>query len=59
MFAIYPLGYDNPKRFLAHLNSLDEKIMFTMETEEWDKLQFLYVLITKNSNGTLGYLVSR
>ena len=45
--------------FLNHLNSVHQKIQFTMEMEKDNSLPFLDVKLLKNPNGTIGHTVYR
>ena len=46
--AVWEHGQDSLKDFLAHLNSFDSNLQFTIELEDSGKLPFLDVLIIKN-----------
>ena len=46
-----------PQGFLDHLNSLQEKIQFTIETEKDGHLPFLDIDIYRKPDGTLGHKV--
>jgi hypothetical protein len=58
-FVIWQHGRDELIRFFNHLNSINNNIQFTMEIESKKKLPFLDVLVTRNSDGTLGHSVYR
>ncbi|KAG6458307.1 hypothetical protein O3G_MSEX010782 [Manduca sexta] len=56
-FTILPS--DKVTAFLNHLNSINNKIQFTMELEHNKSLAFLDVLIIRNPNQTLSHTVYR
>ena len=47
------------KSLLAHVNSIDEQIVFTIEREEDGKLPFLDVSVQRGGGGSLRTLVYR
>ena len=49
-FIVWPHGRTQLTTFLDHLNNLCEKIQFTMEIEEENRLPFLDVLVKRNEN---------
>jgi hypothetical protein len=58
-FVVWPHGQEKLTDFLTHLNSLNSKIQFTMETEIDGYLPFLDIHIYSRSNGSLGHKVYR
>ncbi|XP_065573268.1 uncharacterized protein LOC136035407 [Artemia franciscana] len=48
ILAVWEHGQNSLKVFLAHLNSFDSNLQFTIELEDSGKLPFLDVLIIKN-----------
>ena len=58
-FVIWPHGQDKLQDFLNHLNSLHNKIQFTIETEKDGHLPFLDIDIYRRTDGTLGHKVYR
>jgi len=58
-FVIWPHGLDKLQGFLDHLNSLQDKIQFTIETEKDGHLPFLDIDIYRKIDGTLGHKVYR
>nr|XP_049699777.1 uncharacterized protein LOC126053464 [Helicoverpa armigera] len=56
-FTILPS--DKVTAFLNHLNSINPKIQFTMESEANNSLAFLDVLVIRNPNNTLSHTVYR
>lgn len=58
-FVIWTHGREHLNSFLDHLNSIHNKIKFTMEVETDDQLPFLDVLVKKKQGGTLGHTVYR
>ena len=54
---IWPHGQDKLQGFLYHLNSLRERIQFTIETEKEGHLAFLDIDIYRKIDGTLGHKV--
>ncbi|VEL09224.1 unnamed protein product [Protopolystoma xenopodis] len=51
-FALWSHAKENVNEFLNFINQLDERIKFTMEAEENERLPFLYTEVMR-SNGTL------
>ncbi|KAJ8912099.1 hypothetical protein NQ315_005435 [Exocentrus adspersus] len=49
VFSIWPHGQDNLTDFLNFLNNIEPTIKFTLELEENNKLPFLDVMISKNT----------
>ncbi|KAJ8919473.1 hypothetical protein NQ315_016573, partial [Exocentrus adspersus] len=49
IFSIWPHGQDNLADFLNFLNNIEPTIKFTLELEENNKLPFLDVMISKNT----------
>ena len=47
ILVVWEHGQDSLKDFLAHLNSFDSNLQFTIELEDSGKLPFLDVLIIK------------
>jgi hypothetical protein len=58
-FAIWPHGKDALTTFLTHLNGINKKIQFTVETETDNALPFLDLLIRKKEDGHLTFSVYR
>ncbi|XP_060520792.1 uncharacterized protein LOC132698616 [Cylas formicarius] len=58
-FVIWSHGEKELQIFLAHLNSINNKIKFTMETEKDGRLAFLDVQVERRPNGKLGHKVYR
>ena len=58
-FVIWPHGMEELEKFLDHLNTIHERIQFTMEVEKNGELPFLDILIYKHPNGKLGHKVYR
>ncbi|PNF14479.1 hypothetical protein B7P43_G18379 [Cryptotermes secundus] len=56
-FVIWPHGPDKLKDFLNHLNSIQQCIQFTMETETEGHLPFLDIDIYMRPDGSLGHRV--
>jgi len=55
-FVVWSHGEDKLLRFLVHLNSLNPRIQFTMETEKEGRLPFLDVMVTRKPNETLAHM---
>ena len=49
-FIVWPHGRTHLEVLLKHLNSLCQKLQFTMETEEDNQLPFLDLLVSKNED---------
>ncbi|XP_011069268.1 PREDICTED: uncharacterized protein LOC105155067 [Acromyrmex echinatior] len=58
-FVIWRHGRSELRKFLIHLNKQHPNIRFTIDIEENGKLPFLDVLVSKETNGTLGHQVYR
>ena len=58
-FMIWPHGQETLQDFLHHLNGIHGNIKFTKELEQNAILPFLYVLVEKKMDGTLGHTVYR
>jgi hypothetical protein len=58
-FVFWQHGPDKLKDFLHHLNSIDQSIQFTMETESESYLPFLDLDIYRRPDGSLGHKVYR
>jgi hypothetical protein len=58
-FVIRPHGPGKLSEFRDHLNSVHEKIHFTMETERDGHLPFLDTNIYRKPDGSLGHKVYR
>jgi hypothetical protein len=58
-FVIWPHGEEELRKFLDHLNSIHHNIKFTMEVEKKLSLPFLYVLVSRRPDGSLGHTVYR
>ena len=58
-FVIWSHGQDKLEGFLDHLNNLQERIQFTIETENDGHLPFLDIDIYRQTDGTLGHKVYR
>ncbi|VEL19261.1 unnamed protein product [Protopolystoma xenopodis] len=51
-FTLWSHGREKVEEFLKFVNQIDEKMQFTMEVEEGERLPFLDVEVIR-SNGTL------
>ena len=58
ILSVWEHGQDSLRDFLAHLNSFDSNLQFTMELEDSGKLPFLDVLIIK-TNPSLEFSIYR
>jgi len=58
-FVIWTHGQEKLTEFLNHLNRLHNKIQFTMEKEEEDRLPLLDIDIYRKTDGSLGHKVYR
>jgi len=56
-FVVWSDGEDELQQFLVHLNSINPRIQFTMETEKEGRRPFLDVMVTRKPNGTLAHAV--
>lgn len=58
-FVVWSHGEEELLAFLQHLNSVHDRIQFTMERESGGKLAFLDVLVLRRAGGGLGHTVYR
>ncbi|KAF2901706.1 hypothetical protein ILUMI_04485, partial [Ignelater luminosus] len=58
-FVFWTHGREQLNAFLDHLNSIHQKLKFTMEIEDNNQLPFLDVLVKKRRDGSLGHTVYR
>ncbi|KAF2890759.1 hypothetical protein ILUMI_15414 [Ignelater luminosus] len=56
-FVIWTHGREQLDGFLDHLNSIHQKIKFTMKTEDNNQLPFLDVLVKKRQDESVGHTV--
>ncbi|KAF2901707.1 hypothetical protein ILUMI_04486 [Ignelater luminosus] len=58
-FVFWTHGREQLNAVLDHLNSIYQKLKFTMEIEDNNQLPFLDVLVKKRQDGSLGHTVYR
>jgi len=55
----WPHGKEELNKFFQHLNDIYDDIKFTMELEENMSIPFIYFLIIRKHDGSLGHRVFR